>query len=677
MFIATCKGGAGGKYTYIRLMENYVNDKGRQSTRVIKTFGRKDILEKEDPDILEKLKARYQGQRAEMVAQNRAQELKKQLSESAAQGHSFCPLLFYSNYLIKAVWDSQLHLDRKFKDLQTRQTKAKFDVNAAAFFMTLTKILDPHSILFSFGDKDSFVGNPGGGLTLDNFYDLYTYLAVFKDSIMGFVNRSVCKVTGKGKSSLLFYDVTNCYFETALSDQECGRRQCDFVEKLAEEMARAKSEGRLDESCFDEDGALNDSPKSLEFLEGMRKRKIEFLRMRGPSKEHRFDLPLVSIALVINEDGIPIDFSVYAGNASEYKTMSESIDTLKAKYNVEQSIVVADRGLNSAENLTMLTEKKLGFLVAQKVSCFDKEMTQVMFDEDGYKPIDEKHPEIGRYKVIPNWVKKGKRKSQDVTCTLVITFDEKRKKRDLAVLEVWEELVLKKQQDGQKLKPKQTGWSSIAQTAEKAESKIIGIDQEAFERKRKLAGYAALVYKSAKPEAQAAPIPNDSIASVYHRLNQIEDCFRIMKHNVGLRPMYVRNSNQIKGHILICVLALIILKLIQRRLKEQNTALSFEEIINTLNRATTAVYKTGDSLLFNQVSRPQNLRRGRERLSDQQILDLINTNKIQGSYLPALFKAVGLEMPATVTSMHEMARSLGTRFHTPGDAVSPLVLALM
>ncbi len=62
----------------------------------------------------------------------------------------------------------------------------------------------------------------------------------------------------------------------------------------------------------------------------------------------------LSIALVINEEGIPIDFYVYAGNASEFKTMAASIESLKQKYNVKESIVVADRGLNSAANLKML-----------------------------------------------------------------------------------------------------------------------------------------------------------------------------------------------------------------------------------------------------------------------------------------------------------------------------------
>lgn len=73
------------------------------------------------------------------------------------------------------------------------------------------------------------------------------------------------------------------------------------------------------------------------------------MRMRGPSKEHRSDLPLVSIALVIDKNGFPMDFEVFKGNSSEYRTMESTIRKLKDKYNIGHAIVVADRGLNSAE----------------------------------------------------------------------------------------------------------------------------------------------------------------------------------------------------------------------------------------------------------------------------------------------------------------------------------------
>ena len=500
MYVSTCKGGATGQYTYVRLMESYRDENGKVKHKVVQNLGRLDILSQSDPNYLENLKKKYQEDYAEksrLQSLNRLAQVQNLLSfDNNSSAGAPLPLLQYGHYLLKKIWDDHLHLDRKFKDIQHRQTKAKFDLNAVVSYLCFLKILDPHSVFYSFGDQDGFLGAPVQGIGLDSYYNSYDYLFEHKDSIMKFFNRSINNQLGKTKATLIFYDVTNVYFETALTDLECGRQQMDFQDRLQKEVQLAYESGELDAACFDKEGRLVPGQKTDDFIKKIQAQKIEYLRMRGPSKEHRFDLPLTSIALVINEEGIPIDFYVYAGNASEFKTMAASIESLKQKYNVKESIVVADRGLNSAANLKMLQSNDLGFLMAQKVSNLDQKTTKAMFDPEGYVPIIRQGEEVARFKVVKDWTKKGKRKAEDTKCTLVLTFDKKRQKRDLAVLEVWKQLVLKKQAQGIKVKPKSSGWASIAKTSEKTEARIEGIDEETFEAKRRLAGYTALVIKT-------------------------------------------------------------------------------------------------------------------------------------------------------------------------------------
>ena len=76
--------------------------------------------------------------------------------------------------------------------------------------------------------------------------------------------------------------------------------------------------------------------------------------MRGPSKEGRFSLPIVSVSLVIDERGVPIDFTVFPGNKSEYHQVLPAIERLKEKYHVKDCYFVADRGLNSTINFDAL-----------------------------------------------------------------------------------------------------------------------------------------------------------------------------------------------------------------------------------------------------------------------------------------------------------------------------------
>lgn len=97
--------------------------------------------------------------------------------------------------------------------------------------------------------------------------------------------------------------------------------------------------------------------------------------------------------------------------------------------------------------------------------------------------------------------------------------------------------------------------------------------------------------------------------------------------------MYVRNSNHIKGHILICVIALGILKLLQWKLKEAGTPLSISEIVRALNSATTVPIKSANELMFLQCSRPQNIRKGSERLTQEELKAELSGRRQQPSQL--------------------------------------------
>ncbi len=58
----------------------------------------------------------------------------------------------------------------------------------------------------------------------------------------------------------------------------------------------------------------------------------------------------------------------------------------------------------------------------------------------------------------------------------------------------------------------------------------------------------------------------------------IEECFRSMKHDLEIRPAYVRNEQSIKGHVLICVLSLIMIRLIQRKFAEEGYSVTVQQI---------------------------------------------------------------------------------------------------
>lgn len=680
MFISVIHSGKGGKNAYVRLVEAFRKPDGKTSQRVVKNFGRLDELLAKDPEALDKLRSQYQTDRQEKkeaAAQARLDEAERALTcAGTAASSRALPLLHYGHYPLRNLWNDVLKLPPKLARLQ-RETRIAYDVNSAISFLAFTKVLDPASVLFSFSSKDCFLGDPAAEISLDGFYSSLSFLKENKDSILQWINQRLDSSMGSGRAQLVFYDVTNAYFEAPLTDAEMGYQQADFPERFQAFVEQERAHGRLAADCFDEDGEIIPEKLPDDFFTRLADERIEFLRMRGPSKEHRFDLPIVSIALVIDKNGFPMDFEVYAGNTSEFRTMRQSIDNLKAKYGITDAVVVADRGLNSVKNLKMLKEAKLGYLVAQKVTQFNAELEKKMLDLSQYKPINPNDPEAGKYLTVKNWKKSGTGAS--INCTLVLTYNEKRRKRDEAILKIWAEIVKAKQAAGTKLGPRKTGWGSIAKTAGDAEQPIEGVDQAVYERKLKLCGFAAVVYDM-PPDSQRhrQTLGGMDIAGAYHQLVRIEECFRIMKTHLGLRPMYVRNSNHIRGHIMTCLLSLLLLRLVQHRLNEQKTPLSIPRICRALRQATVAVLPKGESdVQFLHAGIVESVRRGNEHLDTMDLIKLAKQTKDQETDIEKIMRACGLTPLSRFMSRAELARCLHARYRSAIDAVPPVILAML
>ena len=116
------------------------------------------------------------------------------------------------------------------------------------------------------------------------------------------------------------------------------------------------------------------------------------------------------------------------------------------------------------------------------------------------------------------------------------------------------------------------------------------IDKEKVDAYRKNFGYYQLV-------TSELTMPDKEIIEKYHGLSQIENQFRIMKGDLNTRPLFVRNPEHIKAHLLICMIALTVMRIIQNRIvnsglvpsaeaKEVSwtTGLSGERIQQALNK---------------------------------------------------------------------------------------------
>ena len=617
------KRGPKGK-EYLYLVE-YGHDKtGKRIKTTVKSFGKISSIPKEE---LNAIYAQYQQPVQErklaqkIVHEKSLRELVESVTVDSENKTNFnkVPLLHYGHLILKPIWD-KLGLNYKLRYLQDKHTKVEaYSLSKLLFYFVAHKILSPGAYLRAWKDQSTWLCNPIEGVCLDNVYEALDYFDAFSEEIMTHAVKSSYYTNNKGADTLsadgpkmVFFDCTNCYFETDSDDREQFIRR--FTQKMREGLAAEGKSSAVIESVL----ASKQYTEALQLA--VEENEDEFLRMRGPSKEGRFSLPIVSVSLVIDERGVPIDFTVFPGNKSEYHQVLPAIERLKEKYHVKDCYFVADRGLNSTLNFDALLKGGFGFIVAQKVTGQSKKQEKIMLSEEGWNKLTFSPEEnlsylnadlaSFRYKVCDIVKTKhltaeetgDKPKTVKVNCKIIYIYDDKRKKRDLYELE---QAIAKagKAVNEKKLmgNPSGSGWRALVKTKkEEAENEddkemyqAVGLKDDVIEKRRQLAGYAAIVYEDPKSLKDSdKKLDTRAVLGSYHSLEKIEECFRVMKNSFEIRPMYVKRNERTRAHVLICVLSLMVLRLMQIELARAGSYMTVDSITSALNNARLLPLRT-------------------------------------------------------------------------------------
>lgn len=609
MFLSHKKNSNGFYYLY--LMEGKYNPElKRTSTYIVKSFGRVDDFKKNNPEeyahLVEKYGDKKSRSKAEqehtiqqfMSAGERAEEHLDFLSKVKALMPQHI-----AHLAIRRLWNDELQMSKYF-EYMTRHNgiDAKYNISEIALYFSMLKLVQPSSYLEGLELSPRFLGDPMSEYTSDDIYRCLHVLAEYKDMIMKHVNKRVDEMVPREKS-LIFFDCTNCYFETAYNDVYWYRKKA--LRLLRRELRKEDSRLKL-LSDKELNKIIDDSPVYTQMLETIYESLGEPLRMHGPSKEKRFDLPLVSIALVVDEHAIPIDFKVFSGNKAETSTMKEVVGELKKKHQIHNAILVADSALNGTKNLCMLLEEGLGFSVAKSSLSFTEKIRDNELNLNDFESIrDEAGNDTGMlYKIVDfhnvkydrsELTEDGKSTKYTIDCKMMITFSKSRYDRDIAVLEEnikraqqaietqevisinsngWKQLILLEKDESQDGESSSEG---DKKNKKKEKSQFaVSLNKDAIEKRRKCAGFAGILFHE-PPESKDKFTPS-YVSTLYHQLVQIEDCFRVMKSDFEIRPMYVRDNKSINGHVLLCILSLIMARIIQRKFAEEGYGITVSQL---------------------------------------------------------------------------------------------------
>ncbi|HEM3670848.1 TPA: IS1634 family transposase [Streptococcus suis] len=509
--------------THVYLVEGYRKD-GKVKQRILKKYGLLDELEKDDPAILDRLK--------QEAKQGILTDKKTLTVDYDLLAPMYEPDKSYGWMVLDGLFE-ELELSHFLK---SRPHKADYDLVQVLKLLVFQRILHPNSKLATYASQGDLFGD--WSVSRNAIYRSLDLLNSLKEDLQLHLHKEVSRLI-KREARLVFYDVTNYYFETDIPDSE----------------------------------EVSESGTILK----------EGLRRRGPSKEHR-PKPIVQLGLFMDTNGIPISYKLFRGNQTDPVTYLPAVEEVKKQFGIERIVVVADKAMNSQNNVSAMEKQGDGWIFSQKhrgKRGAPKDIQEKILEESGWQFNQEitfakksyiRERKLGtkkdsptvREKVLMTWSKK---------------YEDRERIRREGALDYANKLTDAElfRQTSKKGGKKYLELSYLdKETGEvKPFSPLIRIDQEQVEFDAQFDGVHVLVTSETE-------MSDEAMLASYKELSKIEDCFRVTKMELESRPVYVWTEEHIQAHFLTCFIALVHLRLLQHQI---DWKMSPERITSALNSA--------------------------------------------------------------------------------------------
>jgi transposase len=314
----------------------------------------------------------------------------------------------------------------------------------------------------------------------------------------------------------------------------------------------------------------------------------------GFSKAGKFNEVQVLLGLLVDSEGRPIGFDLYPGNTFEGATLVDALDKLKQRFEISKVVFVADKGLNSGENLHLIRQAGYEYIVACPARRKGKQTQEAIFDSQDYtQTVDTATGEITfKYKWLGNEVvfkKEVEGKKQKITFEdrILVSWTAKRAERDRINRE--RHLVKAQKMIDQKTSPSsKKGAARFLQTSGK--EKVIGLNQDKIKEEEKWDGFHTIQTN--------AELTHQQVLENYHTLWKIENAFRVLKSTMETRPIFHWTPKRIQGHFVLSFIAFLLERSLEIKLQKNQIALSPEKIKETLNSIELSKVRINQELFW-------------------------------------------------------------------------------
>jgi transposase len=342
---------------------------------------------------------------------------------------------------------------------------------------------------------------------------------------------------------------------------------------------------------------------------------------RGYSRDSRPDCLQVCIALVVTPEGLPLAYEVFEGNRTDVTTVEEIVETMREKYGQERRTWVMDRGMVSEENIEMLRELGASWLVGTPKSMLKKFEQQLLEAQDWSKieggvevklctapdgssevfvlcrsPLRAEKEKAMRLRQIGKLEKEFSKMQ-----TAAQAPSRALRNRDRVVMRVGR---LQAQYPGA-ARLFEVNVSEYGDPVEKGKKRL-AID---VRRKAELEEWAAQADGCYLLRTNLQGKSAEELWRTYIGLTQIEDSFRIAKHDLGLRPIFHHKEQRTQAHILVCFLSLVLWRTLQQWMQASGLGSAprklLEEMAEVLSLDVVLPTPGGPELRLRTVSRPE------------------------------------------------------------------------
>ena len=316
------------------------------------------------------------------------------------------------------------------------------------------------------------------------------------------------------------------------------------------------------------------------------------LKQYGVSKEHKPN-PIVQMGLFMDGNGIPLAFNINSGNTNEQVTMTPLEEKIIKDFELSKFVVCTDAGLASNTNRKFNDKDDRAFITTQSIKKLKSHLKDWALDHSGWNlsgsnelynisDIEDDTDKINKYKDCiffkQRWINENGLEQKFIVTYSLKYKNYQRNIRDAQIQRARKAINTKgfkfdkkNQNDFKRFITK----INVTDDGEIASKKIFSINQNLIAEEEKYDGFYGVCTNLDDDPAD--------IIKINKRRWEIEECFRIMKTEFKARPVYLSRDDRIIAHFMTCYIALLIYRILEKKLEENFTVEQIIECLRNMN----------------------------------------------------------------------------------------------